>query len=704
MQGDIFVLDIGTRTVMALLARMEKENLVVSHLRYKEHKSRAMLDGQIHHVDQVSRAIEELVLEMKEISGQELKKVAVAAAGRSLITVKGKAKQKYPMSTVISREDLVSLELQAVQHAQLSLPITRFEQTPLSQQYYCVGYSIVEERLDGIKIGSLAGQRGQEAEVDVLATFLPRIVVDSLQAAVNLAGLELYSITLEPIAVANLILTPAMRRLNLVLVDIGAGTADIAVCGENSISAFGMVPMAGDEITEALSDKYLLDFNKAEEVKIQLNTKDEIITTDVLGIEQAISSLEAKAFLEPAVNNLAGALAREILALNGKPPQAVLLVGGGSLTPGLPASLARALEIPENRVVVQQVEKLSMVRNLPGEYSGPSFITVLGIAYTALTCSTMGFITVNVNGAPVTLLNLSQNNVAEAVIAGGYNLKDIYGRPGMALSCEINGRLYTIPGKPGKPGRVLLNEKIALFNDKVKNGDRIMFEPGTTGENGRGTFRDILKDAAGCCTVNEKSFELMPVIREGESVISIDDEIRDGCKVQVNMKWTIGEVLESMGLADKKQKIKINQKEVSLLDLAVIKKNGRPAKPGETVGPGDKILYKLPELKVADVLPHETGNKFVVYVNNKKVVLKNSQIRVNDEAAELQTPVKAGDRIQYDLSPHEFRPILIDVFKEIDFSPQPPPGKTRLVLLVNGEEKEYTYELQQEDKITITWK
>ncbi len=47
------------------------------------------------------------------------------------------------------------------------------------------------------------------------------MVVDSLQNVVEKAGLEIVSLTLEPIAVANLVLNPAMRRLNLVLVDIG---------------------------------------------------------------------------------------------------------------------------------------------------------------------------------------------------------------------------------------------------------------------------------------------------------------------------------------------------------------------------------------------------------------------------------------------------------------------------------------------------
>ena len=55
-----------------------------------------------------------------------------------------------------------------------------------------------------------------------------------------------------------------MRRLNVALVDIGAGTSDIAITDKSTVVAYGMVPTAGDEITEALSDHYLLDFPVAE--------------------------------------------------------------------------------------------------------------------------------------------------------------------------------------------------------------------------------------------------------------------------------------------------------------------------------------------------------------------------------------------------------------------------------------------------------
>ena len=703
MPENIFVLDIGTRTVMALLASLEDGNLSVSHLLYKEHKTRSMLDGQIHDVEQVAKIIAELVEEIRQISGQALKQVAVAAAGRSLKTVKGKAKVTYPTSMVISKGELLTLELQAVQEAQQALP-KGASSTPLSQQYYCVGYSIVEERLDGIRLGTIVGQKGQEAEVDVVATFLPRIVVESLQIAVESVGLELSSITLEPIAVANLVLNPTMRRLNLVLVDIGAGTSDIAVCGGNTVSAFGMVPMAGDEITEALSDYYLLDFYKAEEVKRQLEILDAIPTIDVLGFELNLFSQEIKSIIEPAVDTLASAIAKEVFELNGKAPQAVLLVGGGSLTPGLPGRLAEILGIPENRVAVQQAGKLQNVTNLPQEYIGPNFITVLGIAYTALNSPTLGFITVNVNDTPVRLLNLAQNYVAEALLAGGYNIREVIGRPGQALTCEINGQLYTIPGKAGTRGSITLNGKKVDLKDEVKEGEQIIFKPGEPGADAQGTFREILRELIGNCTVNGQIVDLNPSIRVGATTMSLDDQIKDGCKAQVTTNLNVGEIIEKLGIMNVSQTIIYNKKIIPLADRAVLKKNGVLTNLKEPVAPGDHIICEPPkDLTVADFLPKEEAVPVVIYINGHKAVLNRSLIWVNKVPAERKTAVKAGDSIEYKPGKLDYKPILVEIFNEINFSPNPPAGRTKLLLLVNGEEKEYTYVLQEGDKIQINW-
>ncbi len=705
MQSEIFVLDIGTRSVMALLASLQGDSLIVSHLAFKEHKTRSMLDGQIHNVDEVAGVIGELLEEMRETSGQELKKVAVAAAGRSLKTTRGKAKVRYRVSSLITAEERYSLELQAVQDAQLQLPKEDVEKAPLSQQYFCVGYNVIAEYLDGIRLTNIVGQKGQDAEMEVVATFLPRIVVDSLQRAVELAGLELVSITLEPIAVANLVLNHSMRRLNLVLVDIGAGTSDIAVCTEDSISAFGMVPIAGDEITEVISSEYVLDFNRAEEVKRQLETKDRIETIDVLGVKQAVFSAAVKPVIESSVVNLAAAIAREILSLNGKPPQAVLLVGGGSLTWELPRMLAQALEIPEMRVVVQQAGKLPNIENLPPDYRGPSFITVLGIAHTALSSPTVGFIKITINGKTYRLLNVFVNRLAEALLAGGFNLKDVYGRPGNALACELNGKLFTISGKPGKPGMVTLNGKPASFSDSIKDDDVITFKPGFVGEDGRGIFADIIRDRVGHCSVNGMQYSLYPKVMADGKEVELEEEIWEGCKIEIEEGKQIGMILTEMGIIDENKAIWVNKRKIPLSDLATIKNNGKKARRNDVVVAGDEVTCEQPvEYKVEDFLPFHVEQSIEVSVNGETICMSSHQVLVNEKPAGAQTVIHSGDAIEYKLGGREFQPILVDVFNKIDFNPTPPEGCSKLVLSINGEEAEYTRPLKNGDEISIGWK
>lgn len=96
------------------------------------------------------------------------------------------------------------LELSAVQHAQNSLVHPDIDKQ--SSHYYCVGYSVLYYRLDGDEIGSLVDQQGDEASVEVIATFLPRVVVESLISALKRANLEMEALTLEPIAAINVLI------------------------------------------------------------------------------------------------------------------------------------------------------------------------------------------------------------------------------------------------------------------------------------------------------------------------------------------------------------------------------------------------------------------------------------------------------------------------------------------------------------------
>jgi cell division ATPase FtsA len=72
--------------------------------------------------------------------------------------------------------------------------------------------------------------------------------------------------------------------LNLAMVDIGAGTSDIAISRNGSISAYAMVSMAGDEVTDEIAQHFLLDFQSAEGVKRKLFSEaSSTVCRDVMG-------------------------------------------------------------------------------------------------------------------------------------------------------------------------------------------------------------------------------------------------------------------------------------------------------------------------------------------------------------------------------------------------------------------------------------
>ncbi|MFQ7395272.1 MAG: hypothetical protein ACLRMX_09300 [Lachnospira eligens] len=93
--------------------------------------------------------------------------------------------------------------------------------------------------------------------------------------------------------------------------------------------AYGMIPCAGDEITECIAKTYLVDFNTAEKIKMSASTKKKGLVTfkDIMGITQKVDALEIRNAAADVVNAMAKDVAEKIIELNGgKPVNAVSLL------------------------------------------------------------------------------------------------------------------------------------------------------------------------------------------------------------------------------------------------------------------------------------------------------------------------------------------------------------------------------------------
>lgn len=530
MSKYIFALDIGTRTIVGLLCRAIEGKVVVEHYQVESHPQRAMLDGQIHDVGQVSAVLSRIRESMEEKAGCQLKGAAIAAAGRALTTRRSETQLIFSATQEISQKDVARLEVQAVAQA-------REEMGQEKDSLYCVGFSPMRYKVNDMDITNPVGQRGKSIGVEIIATFLPQEVIDSLFSAMGKAGLEVETLTLEPIAAMAVAVPPELRMLNLALVDIGAGTSDIAVSREGTIVAYDMVDMAGDEITEAIAQHYLLDFNTAEAVKVDLGRHEQVEFTDVLGNKCREARETVLGIIEPVVDKLALALAEAVKVSNGgTAPAALFCTGGGSLTPLLQDYLALHLDLPPQRIGLRQREDLGAVNFAGQGLTGPEAVTPLGIAMMALRPRGEHLVQVWLNGQGVNLVNVQQATVAQALIHGGMDAQEAQG----VLTFELNGVSQQVAGEAGEPISILVNDVAATLDTELVSGDRVQVQLGN-GKLPEVKLRDLAQEQQPAqFVINGSPLELPPMYKinglpaEGDTPVSPGDkvEVRPPTKVE----------------------------------------------------------------------------------------------------------------------------------------------------------------------------
>lgn len=513
----IFALDIGTRSVVGVVGVQEGKRFRVITTEVIEHKSRAMLDGQIHDIDQVAAIIREIKDKIEVRLGITLKRTAIAAAGRVLRTCRVKVDRELDPYKEIDHELVNSIEIEGIQQAQMTLDAEPAESD--GAQFYCVGYSVINYYLNNYVITRLEGHKGKSASADVLATFLPHVVVDSLYTVMNRVGLDVCSLTLEPIAAINVAIPPDLRLLNLALVDIGAGTSDIALTKDGSIVAYAMASIAGDEITERLSQHYLVDFYTADKIKISLSAKKENISfTDILKIKRTIKHEEAMEVVKPAVEELSSVIGKKILEYNGKAPNAVFLIGGGSQIPGLTDLIAEQLKLPPERVVIRGRDVIQNIMFNDKRLSGPESITPYGIAVTAQMQKGKDFLIVTVNGNKVKLFNSKKLTVADTFILMGYNPGQLFGRTGKSIAFTFNSEKQFIRGEHGRTAEILVNDKPSSLDTAIRVGDDIKIAPAQDGKDAEIKLSDIADTEKNQVFVNGKEQGADYAVSDGDAI------------------------------------------------------------------------------------------------------------------------------------------------------------------------------------------
>ena len=355
--------------------------------------------------------------------------------------------------------------------------------------------------------------------MDLIATFLPSEVVESLYTTMNKIGLEVVSITLEPIAAINAAIPENLRLLNLVMVDIGAGTSDIAACTGGSVTGYTMATVAGDEVTETIMREYLVDFGTAEEMKAQIEQEEVVTFTDILGFERKASKEEVLQCIQSTTELLSKEIAQKVLEVNGGAPSALFLAGGGSKLAGLKEGITAALSMDANRVAIAGNNFKISAFSDEYDLNNPEYTTPLGITVSSGLNLINDSFRVTLNGRAAKLFRSGSFTALNLLMMNGYNFQDILGRPGTSLTVTVNGKRKVFYGTAAMPSSLFINKKEGKLSAVINAGDCIDFEPAVPGIPAKACLGDIEgADACAEITLNGKVMPLDTPLKFGDVI------------------------------------------------------------------------------------------------------------------------------------------------------------------------------------------
>ena len=363
-------LDIGTSKVVAIVGEISPE-ADIEVVGIGSHPSKGMKKGVVVNIESTVQSIQRAVEEAELMAGCQIHSVHVGIAGshiRSLnshgiVAIKDKEVFGHDLERVIDAAQAVAIPAdQKVLHI-------------LPQEY-------VIDNQEGIK--EPMGMSGVRLEAKVHLVTCAVNAAQNIEKCIRRCGLDVEEIILEQLASSYSVLTEDERELGVCLVDIGGGTTDIAIFTEGSIRHTGVIPIAGDQVTNDIAMALRTPTQHAEEIKIkyacaltQLAGADETIKVPSVGDRPPpdLSRQSLAEVVEPRYDELFTLVQAELRrsGFEDMVPAGIVLTGGTSKMEGVVELAEEIFHMPVRVGYPQAVQGLNdIVRN-------PIYATSVGL-------------------------------------------------------------------------------------------------------------------------------------------------------------------------------------------------------------------------------------------------------------------------------------------------------------------------------------
>ncbi len=248
-------LDIGSKKVAAIIGEITEERKV-EIIGIGTAESRGLRKGVVVNLEATTAAIKKAQEEAELMAGVEIDSAFVGISGahiksfnsRGVIAVSGKNRE-------ITREDIRRV---IGQSKAVSIP-------PDREIIHVIPQEFVVDEQDGIK--APLGMSGIKLEVNVHIVTSAITSVQNLKTCVERAEIEIEQIVLNQIATAASVLTHDETELGVGLIDIGAGTTEVAIFERGSLWYTAIIPIGGDNFTNDIAVGLRTPIPEAEKIK-----------------------------------------------------------------------------------------------------------------------------------------------------------------------------------------------------------------------------------------------------------------------------------------------------------------------------------------------------------------------------------------------------------------------------------------------------
>lgn len=365
-------LDIGTTKICCVLAQII-ENQEIQVLSVGQSESKGLRKGVVVNMEETVESIKAAIEEAESRAGIPIESVYVGISGdhirgvnsRGVVPVRGKHNE-------IGNDDIRRV-MEAARA--VTIPADREIVHVIPQEFIIDGQ-------DGIY--NPTGMTGTRLEVNVHLVTSSISNTQNVVTSVNHAGMMVDNTVLQQLASAEAILTRDEKELGCIVVDIGGGTADVAIFSRNAVWHTAVLPLGGNHITKDIAVGLRTPIHEAERIKKSsacvlpslLQGEESVEVPSVGGRSPRLLSRKILCeIVQPRAEEILTLVQQEVKR-SGFEKQLVagaVLTGGGSLLEGLLELSEQILDMPVRRGYPKAAE------GLPESFRTPANSTAIGL-------------------------------------------------------------------------------------------------------------------------------------------------------------------------------------------------------------------------------------------------------------------------------------------------------------------------------------